>query len=130
MGITSHRNCKAEIIISVWLLTVCMLCGCDPYFGKRPTDYPSSKWVCEDPDICFSISEDGEIHWEIGGAETSYTLIMGMGTNFWIYDRETAQNILEGDSSYSSQKMSVVVEKDLLFGGKYEGKSIVFIRVE
>lgn len=130
MVTTSHRNSKAVIIFYIIILNACIFCGCDPFYGKRPTDYPSSKWVCQDPNIVFTVNEKSEIYWEINGAATDYTLILGMGTNFCIYDWKTAQNILEGDSSYSSKKMSVVVTKDLLFDGIYEGKQIVFRRIE
>ena len=38
-------------------LILCLLClaallaGCDPAAGKRPVDYPNSRWVCQDPHI-------------------------------------------------------------------------------
>ena len=118
------------MFIFVLSLFVSVLCACDPYAGKRPTDYPSSKWVCTDPDIVFFIGEHDDIYWELNGAATDYELIFGMGTNFWIHDRKTYQNILEGDSTYSSEEMPVVVTMDLLFDGKYEGKKIIFRRVE
>ena len=130
MAVSSHRNCKAILFFLVLLLFVSVLCGCDPFYGKRPTDYKNSKWVCDDPDIVFSIGENDKIYREINGAKTDYEFIMGMGTNFWIYDRKTGQNLLEGQSSYSAQKMSVIVSKDDLFDGKYEGRQIVFNRVE
>lgn len=130
MDITSRRNCKVGRTILTCLLIVCVLCGCDPYCGKRPQDYKNSKWVCEDPDIMITVSNTGELDWTINGTATKYELALGNGTNFWIYDYETARNILEGDSSYSSTKMSVFVHMDLLFDGKYEGRTIVFRRVE
>ena len=130
MGITSHRNCNAIIIIFALSLLVSILCGCDPYADKRPTAYPSSKWVCQDPDIIFTVSEKKELHWKLNGVETDYELILGMGRNFWIHDNNTGLNLLEGDSSYSSQKMTVIVSMDNLFDGKYEGRQIVFKRVE
>ena len=64
------------------------------------------------------------------GVETDYELILGMGRNFWIHDNNTGLNLLEGDSSYSTQKMTVIVSMDNLFDGKYEGRQIVFKRVE
>ena len=130
MGITSHRNCKAIIIVFALFLFVSILCGCDPYAGKRPPDYPSSKWVCQDPDIIFTVSGKKELYWTLNGAETDYELVFGMGTNFWIHDNKKGLNLLEGNSSYSSRKMTVYVTMDILFDGKYEGRKIVFKRVE
>ena len=130
MDITFRRNCKAVLLIFVLLLFISVLCGCDPFYGKRPTDYKNSKWICQDPDIMFTVSEKNEIYWELNGAAMDYELILGMGSNFWIHDNKTGQNLLEGKSSYSAEKMTVVVSMDLLFDGAYKGKKIVFRRVE
>ena len=130
MDITFRRNCKAVFLIFVLLLFISVLYGCDPFAGKRPTDYKNSKWVCQDPDIMITVSEKNEIYWELNGAAIDYELILGMGRNFWIHDNKTGQNLLEGKSSYSAEEMSVVVSTDLLFDGAYKGKKIVFRRVE
>ena len=33
---------------------------CDPYAGKRPSDYDDAKWVCEEPNIWFEVNSDEE----------------------------------------------------------------------
>ena len=130
MAITSRRNCKAIIFILVLLLFVSILCGCDPFAGKRPTDYKNSKWVCQDPDIMFTVNDKKELYWELNGAATDYDLMLGMGRKFRIHDNRTGRDLLEGKSTYSAEEMTVDVSMDLLFDGKYEGKQIVFRRVD
>ena len=111
-------------------MSILLLCGCDPFYGKRPTDYKNSKWVCQDPNIMFTVNEKKELYWELNGAATRYDLALGMGTNFRIHDDETGRDLMKGQSTYSAEKMTVDITMDLLFDGKYEGKRIVFHRVE
>ena len=64
-------------------MILCLLClaallsGCDLAAGKRPVDYPNSRWVCEDPHI--EIVVDGKGRYtstlvEADGEETRFFL--------------------------------------------------------
>lgn len=46
-------------------MILCLLClaallsGCDPAAGKRPVDYPNSRWVCQDSHIKIVVDGKG-----------------------------------------------------------------------
>ena len=39
----------------VLLLLVIFLCGCDPYYNRKPYCFGPSVWVCEEPDIVYVV---------------------------------------------------------------------------
>lgn len=49
-------------IYLITIISVLLCCsGCiikNPYYGKRPLDYPNTKWVSDDPDIYFTVAEE------------------------------------------------------------------------
>lgn len=50
---------KTFFIIVLSILICCT--GCilkNPYHGKRPSDYPNTKWVSKNPDIYFTVAKE------------------------------------------------------------------------
>ena len=45
---------KAISLLMLCAVLVCC-CGCDPYVGKKPYNYGSSIWICEEPKITYVI---------------------------------------------------------------------------
>lgn len=134
MDITCSKLLK-KLYICVCALAFIFLCACaaDMYLGKRPTDYPGSKWVCDEPDIVFMIDESGMVSsCEINGEalRKGCFLAFGPGTVFRLHDNQSGITLFRGESEYSSEKMYVDVELDDFFGGVYTGQRIVFYRIE
>ena len=56
-------------------LILCLLClaallaGCDPAAGKRPVDYPNSRWGCQDPHIEIVVDGKGRYTSTLVGAD-------------------------------------------------------------
>jgi len=50
---------KFFICISCMLLLLCFATACyiDVYEGKRPIDYPNTRWVSESPDMYFEVGD-------------------------------------------------------------------------
>jgi len=49
------------IITALIITTILSSCGVDFYTGKRPIDYPNTRWVSQNPDIYFEVGKSGEI---------------------------------------------------------------------
>ena len=141
MALSFIRTLKSILCWVACILLVIGLCSCesvsnvfpwenDAYAGKRPDDYPSSKWVCSDPDIVFTVDELNHVSCKIDGdpLPDGYILAFGQGTAFWIHDNNSGKTLFYGESTYASDKMTVLITQDNLFAGSYEGKTIVFRR--
>lgn len=57
----SNNKRMAGMILCLLCLAA-LLAGCDPAAGKRPVDYPNSRWVCEDPHIEIVVDGKDAIH--------------------------------------------------------------------
>jgi hypothetical protein len=50
-----------------WVLIVCAVitfllpAGCDPFHGRRPIDYPNTRWVAENPELFFEVGTDNNV---------------------------------------------------------------------
>ncbi len=70
------------LLIFVILQTALVGCDVDIYHGRRPIDYPNTKWVCEEIDMYFTVSDTDEIYGEIidkSGEIVKFTLLWAVG---------------------------------------------------
>ena len=59
--------------ITIFIITIALIgmtllssCGVDFFHGKRPIDYPNTRWVSENPDIYFEVGKNrGMIYGQI-----------------------------------------------------------------
>ncbi len=138
MAATSLRKRNLVILVILSAMVV-VLCGCslDPYRGKRPIDYPNTKWVCSEPRLSFS-SEDPDNRLIIEeDVELPDKTIIGWGRGarmdiIGVYmegDKiQRSDKILACDCTFYKDKLVARVTTDQLFKGKYLGKTIVFYR--
>jgi len=70
------------LLVFVILQTTLVGCDVDIYHGRRPIDYPNTKWVCEEIDMYFTVSDTDEIYGEItdkSGEIVKFTLLWSVG---------------------------------------------------
>ncbi len=117
-------------------------CNFDPYHGKRPWDYGSAKWVCEDPKAWVEVdveSEEfdfpkGEVI--INDRPIKFRLCFIHQTNqvFFQITEKTSNSIFyevpefSGECTFAPDKLVIKVDKDsdTVFSGKYD--ELVFTR--
>ncbi|MDD3383013.1 MAG: hypothetical protein PHT83_05920 [Bacilli bacterium] len=112
----------------------------DRYSGKRPIDYPLTKWESELPNITFivpSIDELNNNELELSGSinlvgETKEITVWFPNTNLVVI-KEISEDLylnswLEGSCNFSPENLIVTISKDndTLFNGQYE--TITFVR--
>ena len=132
---------KILLLISVFSIAMLICSGCviDPMQGKRPVDFPGTKWVCENPDIFFEVRKV-KIHYIIvKGDETVETydrLTNGAIGEISISGQitEIEVSISRGNTIYVRLRQDDVTEgdwgEDVLFRGKcnyYPDKLVVSV---
>ena len=121
------------LIMALACLLCLMLTGCDVNAKKRPTNYPSTTWVCEAPEITFRVDEQGYLHLEMPEAANipeDLELAFDFGNRVFLYSPSHTGELFVGECTFLPYKMYVNVTKDLLFDGAYTGKQILFRRAE
>lgn len=120
-------------LLPLLLIAALLLCGCDVFAGKRPPDYPNSRWVCEEPRMELFTDERGNPVCVVGSGEEqrTYEALYTYGDDLILAELGTSSSeffVFRGDCSFGSEKMTVRVlaDKDQLFHGAYE--RIVFFR--
>ena len=117
-----------------------------PTYEHKPSEYPNSVWVCEDPKITLYVREDGIVECQFDEAADKFVsnpMPGGFDTynnkfyifNTWIPSAENPYSDYNFEQfvcrcTFSPEKMTAVVTRDELFGGKYVGQQIVFVRKE
>lgn len=123
-------------------MTLCLLClaallaGCDPAAGKRPVDYPNSRWVCEDPHIEIVVDGKGRYTSTLigdDGEETRFFLGFrsGYGVDAYVNSKEvlSSENCLfRGECKFSKEKCTIILSEGRLWDDGYA--RLVFKRVE
>ena len=124
------------------LLLVIFLCGCDPYYNRKPYCFGPSVWVCEEPDIVYIVESvyDEEEKMLI---EEEYAVLYRDGEEIFldlqfcneavviykkgINDYEEGR-LCSGVGTYSKEKFKIklYIDNDILFNGEYE--ELVFVR--
>lgn len=115
-----------------------------PTYEHKPSEYPNSVWVCEDPKITLYVREDGIVECqfdEVADNFVSNPMPGGFDTynnkfyifNTWIPSEEKPYSDYNFEQfvcrcTFSPKEMTAVVSNDELFDGKYTGKQIVFVK--
>lgn len=122
-------------------LILCLLClaallaGCDPAAGKRPVDYPNSRWVCEDPHIEIVVDEKGRYTSTLIGDDGEETRFFPwLPFRVWsgclckqvVLSDETL--LFWGDCKLLKDRFTIQIREDNLWNGAYS--KLVFTRVE
>ena len=140
---------KVKRAISLLMLCAVLVCccGCDPYVGKKPYNYGSSIWICEEPKITYVIEMKYDESQEMEVPET-YAVAMKHDKEVFFHlgflsdtvkAREyknidskefTGNTLFTGTCKYSKTKFTIKIdtETDNLFGGEYD--ELVFVRQE
>jgi len=118
------NNVYLIVIVVAILCIISSGCTVDPASGERPTDYPGSVWVSNDPAIWFAVNNAGEQQAVLGGivtADKEYatTISFDMGHGIYFYDMSTDEGfnqeddmILNGHCKFSESKLIVYIDKD------------------
>ena len=99
-----------------------------PTYEHKPSEYPNSVWVCEDPKITLYVREDGSSVCKFG--EPSDEAVETEPCSFNSHNSQFYMNQLECRCVFSPETMTATVSKDERFDGKYVGQQIVFVRKE
>lgn len=127
-------------VISIFTISGCNL---DPYYGKRPFDYGTAMWVCENTSAWFIVNPDddnyyypkGEVVYNGQTIQVGFRFIHETNRVFIDFlDSNDSSNIseydqmLNGECIFSPEKLVIKVDKDTdaLFDGQYD--TLVFIR--
>ena len=105
---------KILILALALVIGMATFCACDPdwYDGRRPTDQPGTKWVCEKYGMSFEVDENGLVKNSVlktEGGEVSFDFRWAVGTtHVTVLD---ASSVKETDGG---------MEYDFLFDGYCE----------
>ena len=111
-------------------LILCLLClavllaGCDPAAGKRPVDYPNSRWVCEDPHIEIVVDGKGRYTSTLVGADGEETRLFlgfrsGYGVDAYVNRLSLVMRHCCFGETVSFQKTDLQFSEDNLWNGAY-----------
>lgn len=135
MDTTSHHKARKVIALVLSLLVfVGILSGCDVFAHRRPPNYAHTTWICEQPHIVIAVYEaptyEDYILEETDCKAEKIRSGWGYGGELTYYDVETDEVLLEGNCSFSSNRLTVYITKDIMFKGKYAYKTIEFTRFD
>jgi len=131
---------KLKLIIFVVIIALLSLCACNyPYSSKnRPSDFPNTKWVSDNPNIYFTVDEDGQCIGVVNTGTEVFDIYVGFvtGPHIGIYyiDKNnlsdlTTDKYISSSCKYYKDKLVVTdinPKYDTIFNGKY--KEITFYR--
>ena len=140
---TVKQVLKNSIALVCFFAVILSGCMCDPYAGKRPSDYDDAKWVCEEPNIWFEVNSDeeesyypkGEIVYNNQTIQVVFKFVNQTNRVFinqYSYAdayRISGDNcVFGGECEFSPEKLIIKIEKDTdtVFNGEYD--ELVFIR--
>ena len=118
------------LIISIaMLLCISMFCACDPdwYEGRRPTDQPGTKWVCEEYNMSFEVGEDGLVKngvFKTDDGDIAFDFSWAVGTTHVIvYDADSFKRVdehtidydtlFDGTCEFGRKEFEIYVNSDL-----------------
>ena len=136
------------VLLIIILLTSCnnfhienwILGERDFYAGRRPTDFPLSKWISDSPNIWFEVPEIEENapppdplygKAEFAGETIDIQFFFDRGITMRGYKVDSNDQfvlLFEGSCYFEKEKVTVTIDKetDILFEGKYD--EIIFVK--
>lgn len=112
---------KIFAFAAVLALAVTAFCACDPdwYDGRRPTDQPGTKWVCEKYGMSFEVDENGLVKngvLKTEGGEVSFDFLWAVGTtHVTVLDAQSADEwpfIFDGFCEFGRKSFEINVSDD------------------
>lgn len=113
-----------------WLLALSG-CGVDFYCDRRPAVDENARWVCEDPEMWFSVSDVGhEGELVLGGEIIPIAVCFDYGTGMDVFPLDAVDDVIHADmrifkgscrfgrSEYSDFTMTVMKDQPHPFGDK------------
>ena len=139
------KNCvKVFALAALLTLAMTAFCGCDPdwYEGRRPTDQPGTKWVCEEYDVSFEVDENGLVKngvLKTEGKDVYFEFLWAVGTtHVTVYDASTVKEsdqdmeydfIFDGYCEFGTKSFEICVDNDP-YGYFRNGRTLHFNRVD
>jgi hypothetical protein len=112
---------KIFAVAAVLALAVTAFCAYDPdwYDGRRPTDQPGTKWVCEKYGMSFEVDENGLVKngvLKTEGGEVSFDFLWAVGTtHVTVLDAQSADEwpfIFDGFCEFGRKSFEINVSDD------------------
>ena len=129
----SNNKRMAGMILCLLCLAA-LLAGCDLAAGKRPFDYPNSRWVCEDPHIEIVVDEKGRYTSTLigdDGEEKRFFLGFRSGYGVDAYGKVVLSDetlLFWRECKLSKDGFTIQIREDNLWNGAYS--KLIFTRVE
>lgn len=116
---------KILILALALVIGMATFCACDPdwYDGRRPTDQPGTKWVCEDYDISFEVNSQGRLEnavFRVDGKEIYFDFLWAAMQvdgvpDAIVWDTQTTEEsttIFAGDCKFRKTYFEIMVDYD------------------
>lgn len=129
------NNLKKTITILILIVSMLFLTACDPNAGKRPYDYPDTKWICEDPYVYIEVDGHGDMYsyyicddqeQPLDILFSSGSGVTGMLPNTVLVSDETI--LFEGYAHFGRTSFSIELFEDHIWGGQY--RKLKFKRID
>jgi len=119
-------NKKLKVLFALFsaLLIMILTCGCvDMYANKRPTCYPNTKWISNNPNIYFQVISDenfGNIgEFNINNKVITIKMVFDYGPGVKIVDNNIIEKInnsteaalITGHCKFSKTKLIVTIDE-------------------
>ncbi|MBQ8400269.1 MAG: hypothetical protein IJX08_09960 [Clostridia bacterium] len=134
----SFRVKRIILVLAVFLSVSIPLSSCyDKYAGKRPLEYPNTRWESQDPYVWFEIAEDGnepcfgQVQLPDGTiCEVQISFDFTNGIDFHVYDENTKKMLYYhgGTTEFGNPEFTVMLEDGTLFSEEYD--TITFVRTD
>ena len=76
---------KRKLLVgTIFLCVVLLLTGCEPWFFKKPYEYPNTIWVCDDPHMVLEVGNllvenMDDYQMTLGEGDTTQKVSFGVG---------------------------------------------------
>jgi hypothetical protein len=110
---------KIVVYIFAVILALTLLTSCDPFTGQRPTNYPNTRWVSEDPDMFFVVGEEQSVNQWGSHARVTHAQITKEGEVIELICRFAVSGalVLFYDVSARNIETGAIRGSELLFSG-------------
>ena len=122
---------KKYFVMAIAILIFVLSSGCDMHSGKRPCDYPPSKWVSEEPEMWFEgiykiYGFDGCL--VLDGQIIEIKVFFDYGNGVYFSETSDTDTFTRGRCTFNTDKLVVKIDKerDNFLNGLCE--TITFIR--
>lgn len=131
-GLT-HRRCTAFLVLCLFVLSSCLLCGCDPRYGQYPMD-KADFWYSADPVMTLSYKQNADKTWTVIETlcwnDETMEISIGMRSDYYcVYPAGEILNhderLFSGRWGYRNGNLVLSVKEDFIFDGKYSEITLI-----